>query len=183
MGLLLLGFGVTLCGAVLFYKLVERPHKIVVMKAVAAIAALAVIGNIYSGEQHAERARRVAAQYAQRFARDTAVHVEFVAPANASADTRQRTDSVRAMAFRICNFSSDTLLSVGFVPKTREAGRSTEYDVVVPRANLLEPERNPALQSDYILGSRRCVELTWHNGPFRLLDTVLVRDVTPKFGS
>lgn len=128
----LLVVGLFLVAALLFYKFVERRHKVLFVKVLIAIFALCVVGValLYAiarqSDAKADRRRR---SVQITFVRDS------VAAPNTVVDRYLReiygADTVASITFKLCNSGEDTVEYMAFNPKTLRDGRSTEHDVVI----------------------------------------------------
>lgn len=190
---LLLTVGVLTIAAILFYKVVEPRHKVLVGKVLLGGTILVALAIFVSGD--AERQRKRAGKLAERQKEKVrqAVTVQFVRDSIETTNSYGicglypggsdgcPQDTTRALRFRICNQSSETLTSVTFSPLTAVKGRSTEYGMVMTSRPLQQAQPHPVNQlvSDYILPPKRCSEITW-SGVYFVRDSVFARivDVT-----
>ena len=156
----------------LFYRWVERRHKVLVGRVVLGLLGLGGATAVLAwsaSDRESERMTRL-----QR-----SVSVSYV-PDSTAARRRAvdgvSADTVSGITFHICNSGDVRVRSVEFWPKTLRRGRSTEYDIVLQSPN--GPYRSNQLSSDFILNPRTCVDVTWP-GEFTLLDTVVAGTVLP----
>lgn len=159
----------------LFYRLVDRRHKVVFGKVLLGILALVVVGlGLVLGE---DRRNESSAEARKRSVRITYVSDKPSLDTSSSADRTRplsdyqlREDTVDEVSFELCNDGSDTVTTVTFSPKTLRTHRSTEYALSIERDGRRRILND--LTSDYILVPRACVQLTWP-GRFVLLDSVV----------
>jgi hypothetical protein len=156
----IIAFALLALTALLFYRWVERRHKLFLGKLALGVMGLLALAAAYLWWT----ARRSDAEY---MALQRSVSVAFVAD---SGMPRLSSDTVSQVSFRLCNSGSDTVTSVEFWPKTLRNGRSTESDLVVQ--NAYAGYRSNEFTSDYILAPQRCITLSWE-GEFVVLDTVI----------
>jgi hypothetical protein len=156
--------------AIAFYRWVERRHKIVLAKALAALAILVAAGFalIFYQERQADAAHaRLQRSVAILFIRP---NVDTISDPVVQYLASIKEDTLSSVTFRLCNRGSDTVSSVRFWPKTSRIGRSTEYDLVIletwPRQTTNE------FFSDVILAPGGCTELTWSDRWFRIMNMV-----------
>jgi hypothetical protein len=161
----------------LFYKLVERRHKILLGKVLGALALVTVlvVAALSLGEQ---------ARFNRDHQRLASVSVKFVAPRQGSADVRHwngAPDTVNSVSFALCNSGNQPVESVSFDPTTYRANRSTPYQL--PIAPLPYQDRVlSALTSDYVIPPKNCVTLTW-TGWYQVFDSVSVRVAEVRFAT
>jgi hypothetical protein len=178
----------------LFYRFVERRHKVIVAKLLGVGLGLALLaGGIYLYP-----AWRSSARYEQAIAH---VAVTYLAPDTVTAAAKQdssesilkrmrrervnpfdqlrraeQPDTVKSIAFRVCNNGPDTVFKVSFEPKRLRHGRSTIEQVIVDPVGLMDltPNIPRVLQTDHILAPDSCVELVW-SGNYMTKDSVFAR--------
>jgi hypothetical protein len=154
----------------LFYRFVEKRHKLVVGKLVLVIVGLAALGIGVLLASNAYSSWREAADRSH-------VSIAFSADTSATGAEADRLDttlsflgrSTDRIAFRICNHGDDTVLSVAFRPKAHRFGHSTVYDVDQTRDGSLG-----VLESDDIVAPASCVLVPFF-GTFQLYDTVFTQ--------
>jgi hypothetical protein len=181
---ILLTIGVLTIAGILFYRQVERPHKIIVGKialAVTVVISLGILLFLDSGRR--ERLERDRVQLEEEAERQV-VTVRFIRDSISGTTQRDPVcglithgegctmDTVRVLDFELCNKGKRTVTAVAFSPKTTLRGRSTKYDVVPARKQngSIVPIISP-LQSDYILPAGRCSVLTWE-GSYTVKDSI-----------
>jgi hypothetical protein len=160
----------------MFYRLVERRHKILAVKIVGAVAFLAAgaLGVLLLVEKRQRQAWD---------ARRESVKIDFI-PDSARAelivsgkpfDKATLRDTVDAVIFLLCNTGDNVVEEVTFFPKTFFEGRSTAYDLRIPESE--SDYSGNKFESDFILAAKDCSTLTWH-GRFQVFDSVAA---TPGF--
>ena len=179
----LLAVSLAALACLLFYRFVERRHKVLFAKLAGAIGILVALGAfvLWGFERRrASRRQRVQASVSVLFAPDSA-YLHRYSSDNPFLSALVRTDTLSAIAFRLCNGGIDTVTSVSFRPVTWRRQRSTKYNAVVST----EPYTayayvDPQLSSDYILAPKACVSLTWtasSGQDFVLMDTTAAADI------
>ncbi len=161
--------------SILFYRFVERRHKVILAKVIGGLvaAAGATAFSAFYVERRSDRLE------ANRQAQVLVTHIDprklsiEGIPSSVALVDGFRDDTVSAVTFEICNESSSTLTGIRFWPQTLHSGRSTEYAVRLGARDAYGYTSNDLL-SDYILQPGQCTEAEWSKGPFRLLDTVTV---------
>lgn len=143
---------------VLFYRLVERRHKVLLAKIVLGVLAFVVLGVVAAFVSDDRR-------QAREEARRRGLKITFI------RDTLSPRGREPGAVFRLCNRSDDTVTSVSFRPVSTDRGRSTEHPLIEPVPPAVYVSE--WLESDYILSPSRCVVLTWAVSPERRF---LVRD-------
>jgi hypothetical protein len=162
--------------AILFYKFVERKHKVLIAKVVVGLAALAGLAVVvmWSLENQAIARERMAEK--QRLA---SVIVLFVRPGKDAHHWGKSTDTVGGALFQLCNHGTRRVTSVAFVATTYEAERSTPHELQVmapweiPGAARMPWDTASPFHSDFILDPNKCVSLTWP-GWYQVFDSVSV---------
>ncbi len=164
--------GLLLIAAVLFYKFVERRHKILLGKIFGVVFLLALLGIGY----FIYEVKRRNAREKERF---ESVSIIFL---RAAADTgrnpfRAHGDTVPSATFKLCNKGDVKVTHVVFYPQTFVLHRSTPYDLRIAVPDEMYADNR--LETDYILDPRACLTLTWR-GRFQIFDSVAARpfDVT-----
>lgn len=177
---ILIAVSLVIIATILFYRLVERKHKIVVAKIMAALLLLAASGAVIlwqSDTRATSRQDAIQRSVSVQFEPDSAYAHRYSSD-NPFLAMYERTDTLSTMSFRMCNQGKDTVESVSFRPATRKRGRSTEYDVATNRG--YGQYSDSRLRSDFILAPKECNTVTWPSGASRqfiLLDTVLADNV------
>ena len=168
----LIGLSLAIIAAILFYRLVERRHKLLIGWVALGLVLLAAlgIGSLFAYAQWTNH------RYQQQL---KSVNITFVPP---SPDTAlQRKDPVgyylsrygptrQEVTFHICNTGKDTVTGVTFYPKAVSRGRSTQHDLEVSRPGSYSTN---TFESDYILPPRECADLTWNGGTYKVLDSIV----------
>lgn len=154
-----------LIAAILFYRLVERRHKILLAKILGVIVLLAglTIGMLFYFDRRKEAAERD---------RLNAVSITFIRPAPDSTRNPFRdehSDTVSQASFLVCNRSNKRLIDLEFFPHTFHQGRSTPYDLAISEPGRLFPYNS--FRSDVILAPTVCTRLTW-SGRYQVFDSV-----------
>jgi len=156
----MIAFSLFVLAVLLFYRWVERRHKILIGKFALVGAALLIVIAVFawvSSRRRNEKLEALRRSVSVQFVRDTARML-------------LGSDTVRQVSFRLCNSGSDTVTYVSFWPKTLRRGRSTQYDLVP--AFTEGGYRSNEFTSDYILVPGNCIVLTWQ-GEYVVLDTVI----------
>ncbi len=156
----------------LFYRLVERRHKILLAKLLLGLLVLVVLGfgGVYAHGRISD---------AREARRRQSVRITYLPDSTLAALKSNPVfavlapDTVKEIRFRLCNVGPDTVLRVSFAPVTLRRGRSTEHDVLVwlPYEAYVPNE----LSSDLILAPRDCSVMTWSGQQYLVLDTVIAR--------
>ena len=158
--------------AVLFYRFVERRHKVLLAKIAAlglTIGALGVLALYVSSRADARRAEAQRLSVSVRYSADPTRHATRLDALIAAADG----DTLDRITFEICNHGGARVTRVSFVPESYRSERSTAHEVVVsPESGVY---RSNILETDYILDPEQCRTLTWSPGPFVVFDSVAAR--------
>jgi hypothetical protein len=178
---LLIGLSLAAIAVIMFYRLVERRHKIVLAKIVGGLCLLGVGGLAWmmvTERRDSARRERLQRSVVVTLAIPDSVPHRYSLGNLLSSGSVNRHDTLSNVSFRLCNRGSDTVTSIEFTPKTVFRGRSTEYDIVQPseRGDYV----TPTLSSDYILVPGSCSTLTWSSGGrrmFVLYDSVVIRSL------
>lgn len=181
MQLLLLALLATIA-AILFYRLVERRHKIAVAKGIGVLVVLLLlgVGYLWNADRRAGiRRARIQESVKIRFAPDSAYTARY-SKDNPFLHFLQRTDTLHAISFTLCNAGTGTVESVSFTPTTWRTGRSTQHDVVVS-TSVVDQYVDSRLNSDFVLEPGACNTLTWPARGLRafvLMDSVSATGVS-----
>ena len=184
-----LAIGVFLLVALLFYKFVDRKHKIILGQlglGVLLIVAIASAASALMSQRAEKEAQRkqwdaMLAQVAQlslasvAFVGDSSVttlipdsQCETYAPLTGKRCAKIATTTT-TLIFQMCNRSREkTIRRVEFVPKTAERGHSKTYNVVTDLYSTAE--RRHVLDSDRILKPSECSTERW-SGSYNLMDS------------
>ena len=174
----LIAVSLTAIALTLAYKLIERRHKLLILKSIGGALLLGATGAgiLWTIQRRAE-GREIALQ-----ASVTIVYAPDSAQAIVASNPWRKyggvADTLTSLPFKICNNSTVSISSITFTPKTRITGRSTEYDVIVPRVG--EYAAASSLSSDYVLAPSQCTSLSWSvNATSRIVvrDTVYAGEV------
>lgn len=159
--------------ALLFYRWVDRRHKVLLGKILVGL--VVVVGLVIVGVV-LDEARRARAHEG----RLRSVGVELVPPPSAIetavqiARRRLAGDSLGvdppSVTFAICNRGTRVVERVVFYPQTFRSGRSTPSPVGFASTR----EGSNRFESDYILAPGACTSLTW-DGLFRVYDSTVAR--------
>jgi hypothetical protein len=151
--------------ALLFYRWVERRHKILFAKLLAALLLLgaAIVGVLVwvDARRQADDRERLAS-----------VSISLVPsrPDTATIPEPKEFDVPDStLTLRLCNTGQRTVESVRFRPTTYLERRSTPYPVSIPKAS--PGYFDTFLRSDYLLAPGACDTVTWR-GHFQLYDSV-----------
>jgi hypothetical protein len=161
----------------LFYRVVERRHKIVLFKALLAVVGVSALGvgllllkRLYDQRQE----ERLLASVTITFMSDSVT--QEGSPKKSIPDRPWDRQGLRVAWFRICNQGTDTVLSVDFVPKTRRRAHSGEHNIVEWEGNA-----QGVLSPDDVIPPTSCVTIPFvaFSGTFDIDDTVFAsaRDV------
>ena len=206
--LFLIAVGLLSIAAILFYRLVERRHKIVVGKVALGLGVLAVLAILADANKERQQAAAFYQAQAEREQRAKAVKIDYMGeslrttktlslycqllPETQRSGCKETVDTLRMLTFQFCNTGRDTVYSVLFTPLTVLKGRSTEYAVVPAEASadkafvgLLAASTAPGnIRSDRILPPAACTLSRWEGG-FSVKDSVFVRldEVTGPFAA
>ena len=168
-----IGVSLAVIALILFYRVVERRHKILLGKIVLGISVLvaAVVVILWRREAaKSERAEAIQRSVAIAFLPDSAYRAKQENPFLALL---AGSDTAKEISFELCNKGKDTVTEVNFRPVTAHKGRSTQEDVL---QSTSAGYQDPYLKSDYILKPGDCTRLTWTatgQHRFVLLDTVI----------
>ena len=201
---LFIAIGLLAIAAILFYRFVERRHKVLLGRVLLTLAAL---GGVATGISHCvEREREAAALREERAAeerqsaRDRSVDISLWSVAGKA---RERLGGLLpsipgargGITFRLCNRGRDTVHRVTFWPKAFTSGRSTAYPVAVDRpyapSNLPGPDYPSSAQltfapegiitaanrfsTDAIIPPGACFDEYWNDGAFLPRDSVALQ--------
>jgi hypothetical protein len=184
-----LAIGMISIAAILFYKLVDREHKLMVAKLALAIVVLGVFYG-FAVEFYDYKTDKRANQKAWDEAMAelemlSGADVKFVGDSTttvSSPDTYcklytsdphakcpDRVSEITTVTFRICNRSQGkTITRVRFVPKTAARGHSSSYDLEKKSDGPMHLRNT--LESDRILSPRECADEGW-SGYYYLKDS------------
>jgi hypothetical protein len=161
----LVGVFLVLITVLLFYRWVERRHKIVIAKLL--VGAIVLVGLVIGWAAYRNKA-----DDRLRSRRLRSVSLFFVPDTTIEKDPLRKyyaRDTLSRVSFRLCNNGPDTVLKLAFYPETFISGRSTPHEVRVPGRG--ETFSSNLFDSDFILAPRDCTTLTW-TGHFQVLDSV-----------
>jgi hypothetical protein len=157
--------------AILFYRLVERRHKLWVLKGLAVIAVISVLAAIAIYVRG--RAYDSKMVHMRESAEVTLVGIVPVVEPHDSSNPLLRYLGVTELHFQVCNKFNEATKTVEFRVAGRNAGHSTEYAIErSPYARLMEGATS--FSTDRILSPGECDTLTFY-GKFDRYDQYVVR--------
>jgi hypothetical protein len=171
----MISVALSVIAAILFYRLVERRHKIILARVAIGVAVLVGLGAAYL----AWSSHRAAAEDEKRRKAVSVVFIPATSPKPDDGLPRFVPDTVTFLTFRVCNEAHDTLASVTFLPKARYRGRSGEHDLTVAVTGVYV---DPAFSSDFEVAPHSCSSVSF-KGRFVVLDTVVMDYVLPTFAN
>jgi len=160
----------SLIAAILFYRLVERRHKILLAKALAAVCILGLLAFAISAWRTKSAEEASAARNSAALTRnENALVVTFL-----PESTRQLPPEKplylqeNRIAFRICSTATDTIDAATITAYTWATGHSSRQSVAF---DSRRPDSVGVLTSDLVLAPKACAVAVF-DGFFKIRDSV-----------
>lgn len=170
----LLALSLAAMAALLFYRFVERRHKLLLAKVGAVLLALVGLGlgaihysNSRDNRRWTQRRNRIAISVLRDSMTDPLEKIIG------------RRDTTALLQLRICNQADLPIEHLSLTVATYVEGRSTAHEALLSqRSSYSYPP--PQIETDYIIPSGSCKTLLWQ-GRFFLADSVAAKVYSARF--
>jgi len=163
----------SLIAAILFYRLVERRHKIILARALAAVFTLGLLAFAISAWRTKSAEQASAERDSAKLTRNENALVVTFLPESTRQLPREKPLYLQEqrIAFRICSTATDTIDVATITAYTWSTGHSSRQSVAF---DSRRPDSVGVLTSDLVLAPKGCAVAVF-DGFFRIRDSVWAR--------